>query len=179
MINNKRLSEIEQEIYRRLKLWLKNSTWEEMTTEGSLIRFNMSLGMIGYPFEKSYEWMKNEKYMRFITDEEYDDLDYDELIQKIYYETQYDPEFMLWKLTLKAGINVLNFDENRSFTVFDLKQILDRFNDDAQIIFGIWQKGCISYTQKEDLILNIDRSCISRDEEWEGKYLLGIITRKK
>ena len=65
MINNKRLLEIEQEIYRRLKLWLKNSTWDEMTTEGSLIRFNMSLGMIGYPFEKSYEWMKNEKNNRF------------------------------------------------------------------------------------------------------------------
>jgi len=64
-----RKQEIEQEVKRRLHLWIENSSFEEMSAFGSYMRFEMSIGLIGYPFEKK-NWMKDNDFERFITDDE-------------------------------------------------------------------------------------------------------------
>jgi len=80
-MTEKRYNEIKAEAQRRLNLWLENSTFEEMTISGSLIRFNMSLGLLGYPFEKK-GWMID--YNKFITEDEYYSKEYDEIISELF-----------------------------------------------------------------------------------------------
>ena len=83
-MKKERKSEIEQEAKRRLNEWLKNSTFDEMTISGSRLRFDMSLGLfLGYPFEKE-NWMVG--FDGFVTEEEFDSKDYDEIITKLFYE---------------------------------------------------------------------------------------------
>jgi hypothetical protein len=55
-----RTLEIKNEAQRRLNEWLTNSSIEKMTSMGSRIKFDMSLGLMGgYPFEKE-KWMKDD-----------------------------------------------------------------------------------------------------------------------
>jgi hypothetical protein len=78
-----RTLEIKNEAERRLNEWLKNSSFEEMTSNGSKIRFDMALGLMrGYPFKKE-EWMKND-FRGFVTEEEFNDPDYDLLIDELF-----------------------------------------------------------------------------------------------
>ena len=84
-ITPQRLLEIETEARRRISLWMQHSNFNEMTVYGSMIRFNMSVGLIGYPFEKE-TWM--EGFNKFITDDEYESDDYDNLMVSLYYEQQ-------------------------------------------------------------------------------------------
>jgi hypothetical protein len=84
MIQENRKKEIWAEAQKRIKLWLENSSFDQMTVHGSMMRFDMALGLNGgYPFEKE-EWMKEEDFNDFITDEEFYDPDYDNMIHELF-----------------------------------------------------------------------------------------------
>lgn len=82
-ISNKRKIAIRQEAERRLNLWLQNSSFNEMSLEGSFMRFVMSLGVIGYPFDKK-EWMDKDDFKRFVTDAEFDSQDCDDIFMDLF-----------------------------------------------------------------------------------------------
>lgn len=86
-INKKRLLEIENEANRRLNLWLENSNIDEMSCFGSRLRFDMSIGLFeGYPFEKK-NWMVG--FDGFLTEDEFNDNDYDSIIDKLFEKEMY------------------------------------------------------------------------------------------
>jgi hypothetical protein len=70
---------------RRLELWLQNESFDEMTCSGSMLRFEMALGLFGYPFEKP-EWMKKEKFNKFIAEHELNNPKYNSIINILYAE---------------------------------------------------------------------------------------------
>lgn len=85
-MTEKRKREIKSEAKRRLKLWLSNSSFDEMTVHGSFIRFNMSIGLLGgYPFEKE-QWMDKNDFGGFVTESEFDSLDYDLILHELFNE---------------------------------------------------------------------------------------------
>jgi len=47
-MEEKRKTEITNEIQRRIGEWLKYSTFEEFTVQGSFMRFEMAIGLNGY-----------------------------------------------------------------------------------------------------------------------------------
>jgi hypothetical protein len=69
-MTEKRFNEIYEEAHKRMFLWLKNESFDRMTCHGSYILFQLSLGLMGYPFELRH-WMKKEDFNCFITEEEY------------------------------------------------------------------------------------------------------------
>ena len=77
-MTSKREYKIFLEGLRRVKLWLLNESFEEMTCSGSRLRFEMALGLFGYPFEKP-QWMKSEKFNKFITEEELKNPNYEKI----------------------------------------------------------------------------------------------------
>jgi hypothetical protein len=83
-MTQERKNEIRIEAKKRLDMWLKNSTYYDMTCCGSYIRFNMAIGLNGYPFDKE-KWMKKDEFNKFITDEEFDSIEYDEIIDELFY----------------------------------------------------------------------------------------------
>ena len=85
-----RIDEIKQEAEKRVKLWIENSSFAEMTVSGSKLRFNVGIAGIGYPFEKE-EWMNEDDFKRFVTDEEFDSEQYDEIVNELF-EKYYDLE---------------------------------------------------------------------------------------
>lgn len=85
-INKDRIIEIENEGLRRLNLWLKYSTFDDMTLGGSLMRFDMALGMMGYPFEKE-KWMGKD-FKKFISLKEYESDEYEKIIYKLFEKTE-------------------------------------------------------------------------------------------
>ena len=85
-MTNERKKQIELEARRRLNLWLRYSSFDEMSCAGSMMRFNMSLALIdGYPFEK-LDWMKSKDFKNFVTEKEYYSTHYDEIIETLYNE---------------------------------------------------------------------------------------------
>lgn len=90
-MTDKRKEEIKKESKRRLDEWLGNSTFDEMTLGGSLIRFNMAIGLIGCPFRDEHKWMKGKNFKRFVTDEEFDSKEYDEIILELFELAQLEP----------------------------------------------------------------------------------------
>jgi hypothetical protein len=82
-MTEKRKQKINEEAKRRLNLWLTHSSFDDMTVGGSKIRFDMALGLNGYPFEKE-QWMKGNGFTRFITDKEFDSDEYDNIINALY-----------------------------------------------------------------------------------------------
>jgi hypothetical protein len=80
-MTQKRYNQIKTEAVRRLELWLLNSSFDEMSVGGSLMRFNMSLGLLGYPFEKE-KWMID--FNKFITEDEFDSEQYDEITYNLF-----------------------------------------------------------------------------------------------
>ena len=82
-MKKERIEQIEKEAERRLSEWLKHSTFNEMTVYGSFMRFNMAIGLIGYPLKKE-EWMKDKDFNRFVTDDEYDSPYYDEIMSNLF-----------------------------------------------------------------------------------------------
>jgi hypothetical protein len=86
-MTEKRKQEITDEVKRRVNLWLTNTDWNEMTCYGSYIRFNMSVGMRGYPFEKE-EWMNKNDFKNFITDKEDESDFFNELMTDMFYHSQ-------------------------------------------------------------------------------------------
>jgi len=84
MIQENRKKEIWAEAQKRIKLWLQNCTFDEMTVYGSMMRFDMALGLSGgYPFQRE-EWMKEGDFDGFITDDEFNDPDYDTMILELF-----------------------------------------------------------------------------------------------
>ena len=85
-MTEERKKEIKTEAEKRLKLWLSNSSFDEMTVYGSFIRFNMAIGLLGgYPFEKE-QWMDKDGFDVFVTESEFDSLDYDLILQELFNE---------------------------------------------------------------------------------------------
>lgn len=81
-----RLLEIKNEAERRLNQWLENSSFDEMTTKGSRLKFDMSLGLMGgYPFEAE-KWMKGD-FDGFVTLNEFNDPDYEFIIDELFEKT--------------------------------------------------------------------------------------------
>jgi len=80
-----RKKEIYEEAKRRLDLWLKHSTFDEMTVYGSLMSFNMALGLLGgYTFRPREPWMKKSDFQGFVTQKEFDSKDYDSIIMELF-----------------------------------------------------------------------------------------------
>lgn len=87
MMKEERKNEIKTEAERRLKLWLSNTSFNEMTVYGSFIRFNMAIGLLGgYPFEKE-EWMDKDDFVGFVTEAEFDSIHYDLILQELFNES--------------------------------------------------------------------------------------------
>lgn len=83
-MTNQRREKIKTEAKRRLNEWLQNSSFNEMTVGGSLMRFDMALGLMGgYPFDKP-KWMKGKKFNSFVTDEEFISKEYENIIKELY-----------------------------------------------------------------------------------------------
>lgn len=90
-MKNDRIDKIKKEAKRRVDEWLKNSTFDEMSVYGSLMRFDMSIGLRGYPFEKP-KWMNGKKFCKFVTEEEFKSTQYDEIIEELFkYASQKTP----------------------------------------------------------------------------------------
>ena len=81
-MTEKRLVKIKHEAIRRLNLWFIYSDFDEMCL-GSRLKFEMQLGLFGYPFAKE-EWMKNQNYNKFITLNESNSNDYNDFINKLF-----------------------------------------------------------------------------------------------
>ena len=82
-MKEQRKNEIKAEAKRRLELWLSNSSFDDMTVHGSLMRFDMALGLIGYPFEKE-QWMDKDDFGVFVTDYEFCTPAYDLIIEDLF-----------------------------------------------------------------------------------------------
>jgi len=86
-MKEERKKEIKTEAEKRLKLWLSNTSFDEMTVYGSFIRFNMAIGLLGgYPFEKE-EWMDKNDFGGFVTWAEFDSIDYDLILEELFNES--------------------------------------------------------------------------------------------
>jgi len=83
-MNQQRKIDIKSEAQKRLKLWLENTSFEKMTIGGSLMRFEMALGLFGgYPFEKE-KWMDKNDFNGFLTEEEFYSVDYVLIINELF-----------------------------------------------------------------------------------------------
>jgi hypothetical protein len=82
-MTQERQIEIKKEATRRLNIWLENSSFDKMSVGGSLLRFDMSLSLIGTPAIKE-KWMIN--FNKFVTTKEFNSNEYDEIIQQLYNE---------------------------------------------------------------------------------------------
>jgi hypothetical protein len=78
-----RLNEIKLEAKKRLNKWLSYSTFEDMTLNFSQIRFEMAIGLFGYPFEKEY-WMGKNDFNKFVTEEEFDSIEVSIILNKLF-----------------------------------------------------------------------------------------------
>jgi hypothetical protein len=78
-MTDKRFYEIRNEIERRTNILIHNKGVDFHLN--SLILFHINLSMLGNPFHKE-EWMIN--FDKFITDDEYDSLEYDFITLKCY-----------------------------------------------------------------------------------------------
>ena len=78
-----RLNEIKLEAKKRLNLWLYYSNFEEMTLNFSQIRFEMAIGLFGYPFEKEY-WMSKNEFNQFVTEDEFDSNEVSIILNKLF-----------------------------------------------------------------------------------------------
>ena len=84
-MTDKRKNEIEIEARRRLALWLEHSTFDEMSVGYSFLRFSMSIGLDGYPFQKP-DWMVNKKFEDIRKDSESRDDFFHDICKKLYNE---------------------------------------------------------------------------------------------
>ena len=82
-MNNQRFKEIEVEAQKRLDLWLQHSSFDEMSVCGSYMRFDMSLGLLGYPLKKE-GWMNESDFNVFVTDKEFNSPQYNEIVKKLF-----------------------------------------------------------------------------------------------
>lgn len=85
-MTKERQYEIEAEMKRRLNLWMENSNFNEMTVNGSLLRFDMALGMMegGYPFEFE-SWMNENDFKGFLTLKEFTSREYIAILHRLFH----------------------------------------------------------------------------------------------
>jgi len=83
-MDKNRKEEILYELVNRTNQWLDNSDFEEFTCNGSLMRFEMALGMLGYPFLKKEPWMGQNDFNTFISEDEFEDEDYNYMLSEIF-----------------------------------------------------------------------------------------------
>ena len=86
-MSEERYNEIWNEVVLRTGLWLENSTFEKMTVGQSMMRFEMAIGLDGYPFAKE-SWMTNDQFNKFLNEGEFDDPNYDFIITNIFHQLQ-------------------------------------------------------------------------------------------
>jgi hypothetical protein len=83
-MTKERKQKIKKEAERRLNEWLEHSSFNEMSVQGSRMRFDMSLGLYGgYPFEEP-KWMKDKSFTDFVTEDEFDSYDYERIIINLF-----------------------------------------------------------------------------------------------
>ena len=82
-METQRIKEIKTEATKRLNEWLKYSTFEEMSVSGSMLRFEMSLGLDGYPFKKE-KWMDKSSFNKFLKGEEFYSTEYDNIVGELF-----------------------------------------------------------------------------------------------
>jgi hypothetical protein len=94
-MKKERFVEIKEEAIKRLKLWLKNSSFEEMSANGIQMRFNMSLGLFGIQEHIKKDWMAEGDWDRFIEDEEFFTKELDHILCDLFSSTKYNEPFMI------------------------------------------------------------------------------------
>lgn len=91
-MTQKRKKQIKEELEKRLAIWLEKTNFEKLSFFGSKLIFEMSLGAVGLghvPKENTNLIDKND-FQRFITDEEFNSPEYNEIINELFekaYET--------------------------------------------------------------------------------------------
>jgi len=78
-----RYIEVSQEAQKRINLFLEHQTFEQFTCGFSRLRFIMALGLHGYPFKREV-WMKDCDFNEFVTLEEWEDTDFDNLLDHLW-----------------------------------------------------------------------------------------------
>ena len=88
-MKKERFVEIKEEAIKRLKLWLKNSSFDEMSAYyGSQIRFNMLLGLFGIQEHMKKSWMGEGDWDAFIEDEEFFSKEVDHILKDLFSSAQ-------------------------------------------------------------------------------------------
>jgi hypothetical protein len=85
-MTSKRKTEIANEARRRANLWIKNVSFNEMTVDGSVMRFDMALGLFGFPFVPHPEWMNPSDFTYFVSEKEFNSAEYDTIICDLFDE---------------------------------------------------------------------------------------------
>jgi hypothetical protein len=91
-MTEKRKKEIIIEAERRIKLWLDNSTFDQMAVFGvrySITKFNMSIGLFGYEFVEIPGWMNLDDFKQFVTEDEFESSVYGEIIDNLFKKYTY------------------------------------------------------------------------------------------
>jgi len=108
-MNEQRKNEIREEAERRVKLWVENTSFAEMTVNGSFVRFNMAVGALGYPFHYR-DWMNADDFKSFVSTEEFETPEYDDIIRDLF-DKYYDLKFSHDKINgEKFNITISNYD---------------------------------------------------------------------
>ena len=82
-MEKQRIEEIKTEATKRLNEWLKYFTFEEMSVSGSRMRFEMALGLDGYPFKKE-NWMGKSDFNKFLKGNEFYSTEYDNIVSELF-----------------------------------------------------------------------------------------------
>jgi hypothetical protein len=82
-VTKKRVAELKKIAKVRLKLWLKHSTFEEMTVHGSFIRFDMAIALGGYPL-KPEEWMEGHDFSSCVDNNEFYSPEVNEMLRGLF-----------------------------------------------------------------------------------------------
>ena len=83
---------------------------------------------------------------------------------------------------MKLNLNVRIGEVNRLigkeiFTVADMIKLLNDLDENAKIRFGVLSDKSISFTQDDNFIFRLKQD--DREDEWEGNYIVEIITDDK
>lgn len=82
------------------------------------------------------------------------------------------------KLNLKAKIGQLNrLKGKKTFTVADMIKLLNNLDETAEIRFGVLTEKATEFYQDDNFIFRLAQD--SREDEWEGNYVVEIITDGK
>jgi hypothetical protein len=85
-MTKKRKNQIKKELEKRLELWLSNSTFDEMSFNGSKMYFEMALGPVGLGQidTEKLDWLNKNDFESFITIPEFESPEYEEIIEGLF-----------------------------------------------------------------------------------------------